>query len=103
ERLVGDGVGSADIISQADGTWAAPNVLGGRYRVRAWRAPDLALTTPQLLFVGSTETKALSLRVDRYTGTGVQAAIAPSPPVVGEPANLVVSVTTRSVDDKGVV
>ncbi|MDQ1395524.1 MAG: hypothetical protein QOG64_783 [Acidimicrobiaceae bacterium] len=103
ERLVGDASGAADVVTQPDGTWAAPNVLGGRYRVRAWRAPDLALTTPQLFFLGGSETKTLALRLDRYTGMGVQGAIAPNPPIVGEPANIVVSVTTRSVDDKGVV
>jgi hypothetical protein len=103
ERLVGDGFGAVDIPTQPDGTWSAPSVLGGRYRVRGWRAPDLALTTPQLLFVGATETKSLSLKLDRYTGIGVQSAIAPSPPIVGDPSNIVVTVTTRSVDDKGVV
>src|SRR3954468_15484125 len=37
ERLVGDASGSADVATQPDGTWTAPGLLGGRYRVRAWR------------------------------------------------------------------
>ena len=53
ERLVGDRVAAADVIAKADGTLdACPASLGGRYRVRAWRAPDLALTDPADLLPG---------------------------------------------------
>jgi hypothetical protein len=55
------------------------------------------------MFLAATDTKSLSLKLDSYTGTGVQNAIAPNPPIVGQPANLVATVTNRSVDDKGVV
>lgn len=103
ERLVGDGVAALVLPTQADGTWTLPNVLGGRYRVRAWREPDLALTTPVILFVEGNQTKDLQLKLDRYAGLHAGAAIAPAPPVVGQPANLVVLVTNRSVDSQGVV
>src|SRR5688500_10725176 len=52
ERLVGDGAGSATVVAGPDGRWVAPQILGGRYRVRAWRAPDLALTSPASFFLG---------------------------------------------------
>lgn len=103
ERLVGDGVATLVLPTLADGTWVLPNVLGGRYRVRAWREPDLALTTPAILFLEGSQTKELQLKLDRYSGLHAGAAIAPDPPVVGQPANLVVLVTNRSVDSQGVV
>jgi len=103
ERLVGDGVGSVELTTQPDGSWQLPGVMGGRYRVRAWKAPDLSLVNPQIFLVGAAETKTLTLRLDRYTGPAVAANIAPNPPFVDSPANLVVTLGTRSVDDRGVV
>ncbi|HEX9970349.1 MAG TPA: carboxypeptidase-like regulatory domain-containing protein [Acidimicrobiales bacterium] len=103
ERLVGDSLASIDVATAADGTFALPAVKGGRWRVRAFRAPDLALIKPEVFFLGESETKTLTLRVERYTGVGVSSALAPDPPVVGDPANLVVQVTLQSVDANGVV
>jgi hypothetical protein len=103
ERVVGDGFGSAEVPTQPDGSWQLPGVRGGRYRVRAWRAPDLALVNPQVFFMAATDTKTMTLRLDRYTGPAVTSSIAPNPALVGSPANLVVSLGTRTVDDRGVV
>ena len=103
ERLVGDGQASVDVATRADGTWAIPNILGGRYRVRAWRTPDLALTKPEVFFLSGDEKKRLDLGVTRYDGPAVTASIAPNPPYVGEPANLVVRLSIQSVDPMGIV
>ncbi|HVF76305.1 MAG TPA: hypothetical protein VM938_14815 [Acidimicrobiales bacterium] len=103
ERLVDDGVAFFDLPTAPDGTFALPNIKGGRWRVRAFRAPDLALVKPELFFLEETETKTLTLRVERYQGVNVGSALAPDPPVTGEPANLLVQVTLQSVDAKGIV
>ncbi len=103
ERIVGDAIASVDVASNPDGTWSAPGIRGGRYRVRAWRAPDLALTKPQLLFLESAETRALNLRLNKYEGITVTSDIAPNPPEVNAPANLVILVAVRSVDTTGTV
>lgn len=103
ERLAGDGVAAATITTDAEGGWTAPNVLGGRYRVRAWRAPDLALTTPLSFFLENKETRDTDLKVQTFSGVVVTSAIAPSPPIVGEPVRLVVRTYTRSVDEEGIV
>lgn len=103
ERLVGDGVGTAILTTQPDGTWTAAGILGGRYRVRAWLAPDLAQAKPSIFFLTSAEAKQLSLTVARYDGLAVASAVAPSPPQVGQAISLVVAVTNRSVDGSGVV
>lgn len=103
ERLVGDAVVGADALTQADGTWIVPEVLGGRYRVRAWRVPDLAIVTPEIFFLDSTATKTVNLALTRYQGLAATGAIAPDPPLVDVPANIAVQVTERTVDDQGVV
>lgn len=78
-------------------------ILGGRYRVRAWKSPDLALTTPQILFLEGKENKQLPLQLSRYTGTNVTSITSPDPPVVGAPLTLTAVVTSASVDGDGVV
>lgn len=103
ERLVGKGVATMDLAAAPDGTWSVPNVLGGGYRVRAWRAPDIALPVPAFFFVGATDTVPLELKLERNFGTTPQPAVAPRRPVVGETTNLVVQLTSRSVDPGGVV
>lgn len=103
ERLVGDAAARTDVLSGEDGAWSLPDVLGGRYRIRAWRAPDLAQTEPSFVYVGYRETAPVEQKVAVHVGTFAVPAIAPSPPRVGEPATLAVQVTSRSVDAEGVV
>jgi hypothetical protein len=104
ERLVGDSVLAIDVATNPDGTFKVDNIKGGRYRVRAWRMPDLAMTTPQVFFLNGNENRTnVSLQVNHFTGTNVVPAIAPNPPRVGEPANLAVQVTAVVVDPNGVV
>jgi hypothetical protein len=103
ERLVGSAAATMDLQTAPDGTWSLPAIFGGRYRVRAWRAPDLALVTPEVFYLQSSETKTLNLRVDRYAGAAATASIAPNPPVYGGEANLFVLVTEKTVAADGVV
>lgn len=103
ERLVGDGLGSLTVPTQPDGTWSAPNILGGRYRVRSWLAPSLAQVKPEVFFFSGPETRQVNLTVTSFDGPFVAAALAPDPPQVGESTSLVVAVTSRSVGSDGVV
>ncbi|MBV9284270.1 MAG: carboxypeptidase regulatory-like domain-containing protein [Acidimicrobiia bacterium] len=104
ERLVGDATVVLDVATNPDGSFHIDNVQGGRYRIRAWRTPDLALTTPVVFFLNGTENKTgVNLQLTQYTGTNVAPAIAPSPPIVGDPVNLAVQVTSVVVDPTGVV
>ncbi len=149
ERFVGDAMATLQVVSNADGTWRAPQLtapttippvtttastvfgdlptipppttttappppsvtsagspkglLGGRYRVRAWRTPDLALTAPQILFVEAKQEKQISLQLARYTGTTVSAITSPDPPVVDAAVSVTAVVTSANVDGNGVV
>jgi hypothetical protein len=105
ERLVGEGMASTDLVTGDDGRFELPTVLGGRYRVRAWKAaPDnLSLVEPEVFFLEGSEKKDLPLALTRYQGASVSAAIAPDPPLLGTPSNLVVQVVNREVDANGIV
>jgi hypothetical protein len=103
DRIVGDGGASTQTTTAANGTWSIPNILGGRYRVRAWQSPSLALTTPQIFFLGATQNLSLTLQMTSYTGPQIEASIAPGTPIVGQVANLVVQVTNPTVSSAGVV
>jgi hypothetical protein len=105
ERLVGDATATIDVLTGEDGRYSIPNVFGGRYRLRAWKpSPDnLALVEPQVFFLEGSEKKALNLSMNRYQGVTVTAAIAPDPPLISSPSNLVVQVVDRAVDANGIV
>jgi hypothetical protein len=105
ERLVGDAAATIDVLTAEDGRFSIPNVLGGRYRLRAWKAaPDnLALVEPQVFFLEGSEKRAVNLTLNRYQGAAVTAAIAPDPPLISAPSNLVVQVVDRAVDAGGIV
>jgi hypothetical protein len=103
ERVAGGQTAGTTVATAEDGSWQLPKISGGRYRVRAWRAPDLAQTTWTGFFLGATETKTVQLRLRAVGGLSVEASIAPDPPRVFQEANLVVLVAVKMVDDQGVV
>lgn len=103
ERLVGDGSATVEVPTAADGTWNVERVLGGRYRVRAWQQPRLAMARATVVFVESGEPAPIELRLDRYEGRRVDAVVAPDPPLLDEEANLKVRVADRVVDEQGVI
>jgi hypothetical protein len=107
ERLVGDAVGATSVPTGADGSWKLTGIRGGRYRIRAWRAPDLALTTPQILFLGGTDNQSLALNVSQFNANGstdtLTATVTPNPPPVGIVATLTVQIMSQVVGNDGVV
>jgi hypothetical protein len=103
DRVVGDHVSSTRTATAADGSWTIAGILGGRYRVRAWQSPSLDLTTPQVLFLGATQSLTVSLELSTYTGPTVASSMSPSLPQVGQLANLVVQATDPIVGIDGVL
>lgn len=103
ERIVDGAAAQITLTTGEDGTWTMPNVLGGRYRARAFRQPDLAQTTPSAVFVGATETKQVELRVRTVGGLAVSSSLAPDPPQLFRDTQLVVLVSQKTVDAQGVV
>ncbi|HEV2069833.1 MAG TPA: carboxypeptidase-like regulatory domain-containing protein [Acidimicrobiales bacterium] len=103
ERMVGDASAGLDVLTGPDGSWRAPGLLGGRYRIRAWRSPGLAMLEPQILFVEAARPAAVALVLERLQSLAVDIALAPDPPIVGAPVNLLVRISSQIVGDDGVV
>lgn len=99
ERLVGQQVASTEVRS-AGGGYTLGSVLGGAYRVRAWKAPDLAQSGTETFFLAADELKRLDLTLTQY-GPGVVATVDPSPPKVDQPATLTVRLGSGRVDEQG--
>jgi hypothetical protein len=100
ERLVGKAVATADVQSMG-GQWQLPAVLGGSYRVRAFKSPDLAQSDVQTFFLAANERKVVDFTLTAAGGDRITAAINPSPPRVDQPATLTVTVGVGRVDDQG--
>lgn len=103
DRVVGAQVAMTQATTGGDGSFHVTGVLGGAYRLRAWQAPALGMATPQVLFVADGAAQQVSLQLAQYDGTRASADMAPSTVLLGNPAELVVSVTTQVVGPDGVV
>lgn len=103
ERFVGKASNHVDVATADDGTWSVTGVLGGSYRVRAFRAPDLATLEAANVFVGAADNVPVALQLLRQFGTTPQVAVAPNPPRAGVLASLAVQVTSRSVGADGTI
>ncbi len=103
DRFVASSEASRMVSTAADGSWTIPAILGGRYRVRAWQSPTLAMTTPQIFFLGGTQTMSIGLQVQAFTGQALSSAANPSATSVGNNIGVVVAVTNQSVNTNGIV
>ncbi len=103
ERLVGGQEQRTEVLSGPDGRFEVGGLPGGRYRVRAFLAPALALVTPDVRFLRAGEEHTFDLAMTDQRGVVARAAVAPDPPYLGENVNLAVVIASRSVDADGVV
>jgi hypothetical protein len=101
ERI--DGGYAGDFVTGGDAKYLFEGLPGGRYRARAFLAPTFAQTQSDSVFLGEEEARVLDLKVEQFDALAVTAAVAPNPPVFGQPFNLVVRVAKRTVDPGGVV
>lgn len=102
ERFVGQSRASTDVRTQG-GTWTLDAVLGGAYRVQAFRPPDLAQGQAQSFFLGASESKEVALSLFRYGDNSLTATVDPNPPVVGASTLLTVTSADSDVDLNGQV
>ncbi len=84
-----------------DGYWQVRSLSGGRYRVRAWREPDLAVAEPGAVFVENGSTASVDLALVQPSRFDMTLHLAPDLPRLGEKATFTVRVTSGSVDGNG--
>jgi hypothetical protein len=92
-----------DVLTGGDGRYSVPAIPGGRYRVRAFLAPALAVTKPEVRFLEDGKEATFDLTMDDQRKVVANAAIAPSVPYLHEAVNLSVVVAAQAVDLDGVV
>lgn len=92
-----------EAYSGEDGTYRFDQVLGGRWRVRAWRTPELATLDDAVFFLGYSENRRLDLKVKAATDYIVTSSIAPNPPFTETPVEVAVLVLSQAVDQEGMV
>ncbi len=102
ERLVGDDVASVDMVA-GDGRFSLPSIRGGSYRVRAWKAPDLALTTPEVFFLAADETKTVDLRLTRVSDVSIRVDRDVEQLPAEESFTVTVQVYAGAVSDQGAI
>jgi hypothetical protein len=103
EHLVAGKPPATDLTTDATGHWDLPGIAGGRYRLRGFLAPSLAQTEPDIFFLSDGEQQTHDLTVEQFSGLALAASVAPDPPQLNQPLNLVVRVARKSVDSRGVV
>lgn len=104
ERFVGEDFGVLNIPVKKDGTWEAKDIRGGRYRVRAFKKPNLATVEPQPFFLAADKGEGnVDLTMERHEGQLLQGALDVPEPHVGEKVVLRALLTEETVDDDGVV
>lgn len=102
ERLVGDEVASVDVVA-GDGRFSLPSIRGGSYRVRAWKAPDLALTAPEVFFLAADETKTVELRLSRVSDVSIRVDRDVEQLPAQESFTVTVQVYAGTVNDQGTI
>jgi hypothetical protein len=102
-RYVDGQTAAVRTTSAADGAFALRGVRGGDYQITAWKAPQLDLTPPVVVFVAATGDHQLQLDLTSYSGWQVTGVWNPDPPTVGQPANVAVQVVRPTVGADGVV
>jgi hypothetical protein len=104
ERFVGEEWGFFEVGTGKDGKYHADELLGGRYRVRAWQKPALATTESQTLFLKADHGDAsIDVGVEKFEETNLQGALAIADPHVGQEAFFQALLTRDEVGDDGIV
>ncbi len=103
ERFVGEQSGTLDVRTNADGRWVAIDVYGGRYRIRAWKTPALAMAASDVRFIAADAEVDLALAVDRYDGSDVTADVDDIDPEIDAMATVTALATRQQVDPDGII
>jgi hypothetical protein len=103
ERFVGDTTQPVDVLTGPDGRYDLAGIGGGRYRVRAFLPPTLAMAAGEVFFLADGDQRTVDLTVDAFDQPRIAVAFAPDPPLLGDAVNVAVRVTGSVVDADGFV
>lgn len=92
-----------DVLTGPDGRYVLDGVPGGRYRVRAFLAPALAMAKPVIRFIEDAKEATFDLAMEDQRRVVARAAVSPAVPYLDEAVNLSALVATQAVDGDGIV
>ena len=101
ERFVGDRYGVLDVDANGEGAFEVKDALGGRYRIRAWDAPEYSAIPSVTVFVPSKGDFTVDVPMRAFEGPRIQVALDTAVPAVGSPATLKALLTEQQVDGEG--
>ena len=101
ERLAGQRPASATMRTDDNGSWSIDSVLGGAYRVRAYKSPELGQISPLTFFLGADERRSVAVNLNRFGDNSITASVDPRPPMVDQPTTLVITVGTGRIGEDG--
>lgn len=103
QRHTTDGVAVRRLSTGQTGEWRAPNLLGGRYRVRAWVPGILAMGGSEVIYLAEDETHRFEFALWGIDQTPSIELVANEELYLGVPGTVAVSITRPLIDDRGVV
>ncbi len=103
ERFEGTASVAVDLRTDGSGTFRLNEALGGRYRVRAWRAPTYAQDGSEVTFVTDGEQRNFRLQLAVPSGDELRVGIDATRVIVGQTTSVGVRVRGPYVNDNGQV
>lgn len=101
ERFTSDGQAVAETLSSSDGSWTAPGLHGGRFRVRAFAPDVLASVESVVVVVPQNGSLTLSLRVEGPAEGLRFDSVGPLGIAVGTAGTTAIVVSREAVDEAG--
>lgn len=103
ERIVGNRIGVLDVAANGEGVFTVKELLGGKYRIRAWETPALSAVPSQTLFLPAAADVDLEVPLTEFDGQRLQGALTTGEPRVGATVTLRALLTEVEVDGEGYV
>lgn len=103
ERLVDGRSASLNVTSNAGGGFSVGQLLGGRYRVRAWRTPTHAQAGSEVTFVEDGQRHSFRLEMEAPTGVEFTAGVDNDKVIIGQATNIITRVRAPFVNELGQV
>ncbi len=103
ERFVGENVVTVDVATNATGNFAVNQLLGGRYRVRAWRAPTFSQLGSEVMFLAEGDRKSMKLQVWAPNDIDISASASSASVIVGQSTTVSMKILVPVVNGNGQV
>lgn len=103
ERFVGEQVVTVDVATNATGNFAINQLLGGRYRIRAWRAPTFAQLSSEVTFLAEGDHRSVRLTLDAPNDIDISAARSAATVILGQGGQVSMRILTSVVNGNGQV